>query len=460
MTEKKAHEVRIMARVVEYLASSSGSTAVVDCGSGKGYLSEALAAGLGLRVVGVDAQAVNTRGALKRHAIVERLVTGKRRGRPVSPSALTVQDLSRPYGGGVALLQDGTRGGTRGFAAVTGKVDLRDRGALHELLLPRHIHGEIQQLVDARTESSEDGKGTESAEGLVAVGLHACGDLAATMLRGFRAEGRANHEAAEVRAIVVVGCCYNLLSEVGGETGPSNPPPIPGLLEPGRTGTGESGEMGQRGDCEAPKDTQLVGFPMSQAVRTQRQGRSPFGRNTFNLGCAPAAALPREAELQPNELNNMYRSAFQVLWLRSLKALAAPHLRQDKVVVGKIGAKSHSFHDYVTRALARLALPPDALTASEIALCWSTCLARLPELRRLTAVRAVLARAVEALVLLDRAAFLLEVREELTSPPPAVVALFPLFDPVLSPRSVAVVALRDDPIIAQNRPGCSPHGQA
>ena len=132
-----------------------------------------------------------------------------------------------------------------------------------------------------------------------------------------------------------------------------------------------------------------------------------------------------------------------------------------KIVVGnRDSRRGCDVHTRASGALNIVACDPDALTASEIALCWSTCLARLPELRRLTAVRAVLARAVEALVLLDRAAFLLEVREELTSPPPAVVALLPLFDPVISPRSVAVVALRDDPIIAQNRPGCSPHEQA
>ncbi|KAF6168556.1 hypothetical protein GIB67_005168 [Kingdonia uniflora] len=45
---------------------------------------------------------------------------------------------------------------------------------------------------------------------LLLAGLHACGDLSVTMLRTFL-------ECKEVKALVSIGCCYNLLSEEGFE---------------------------------------------------------------------------------------------------------------------------------------------------------------------------------------------------------------------------------------------------
>ncbi|GFQ08433.1 protein rrnad1 [Phtheirospermum japonicum] len=54
-------------------------------------------------------------------------------------------------------------------------------------------------------ESHSPAKSNDSL--LVLAGLHVCGDLSVTMLRAFM-------ECDEVKAMVSIGCCYNLL--IGG----------------------------------------------------------------------------------------------------------------------------------------------------------------------------------------------------------------------------------------------------
>jgi len=66
MTQKKVHEVEVMSQVVAALVNISHASHVVDVGGGKGYLSSILALRHGLRVLGVDASPVNTRGAARR----------------------------------------------------------------------------------------------------------------------------------------------------------------------------------------------------------------------------------------------------------------------------------------------------------------------------------------------------------------------------------------------------------
>ncbi|XP_069102555.1 probable methyltransferase-like protein 25 [Argopecten irradians] len=70
MTDKKSHEVDIMTCVCSRLASSTGADVIVDMGSGKGYLSTQLALKCHKTVVGIDAQLVNTKGAIKRAKIL------------------------------------------------------------------------------------------------------------------------------------------------------------------------------------------------------------------------------------------------------------------------------------------------------------------------------------------------------------------------------------------------------
>ncbi|XP_063405487.1 probable methyltransferase-like protein 25 isoform X2 [Mytilus trossulus] len=91
MTHKKCHEVNIMSDVCSSISKNAGVDAVVDMGSGKGYLSTQLVYQHNLCVVAVDAQTINTHGAQKRASLLgkqwdalvrqaeEEVVEGKRK---------------------------------------------------------------------------------------------------------------------------------------------------------------------------------------------------------------------------------------------------------------------------------------------------------------------------------------------------------------------------------------------
>ncbi len=81
---------------------------MVDLGSGKGYLSDALALGYSLRVLGIDSAASNTSGAISRHALVTRLMNLKRYGDMASWPPSSAVDGGGGGGGGGA---GGGRGG-------------------------------------------------------------------------------------------------------------------------------------------------------------------------------------------------------------------------------------------------------------------------------------------------------------------------------------------------------------
>jgi hypothetical protein len=121
----------------------------------------------------------------------------------------------------------------------------------------------------SRSQSSSDANRSCS---LVLAGLHACGDLSVTMLRTFM-------ECEEVKALVSIGCCYNLLSEKSSEDSCSK-----------------------------------CGYPMSAGLRSL--GFS-LGKNARDLACQSAerwSSLGEDAGLQNFELHS-FRAAFQmVIW--------------------------------------------------------------------------------------------------------------------------------------------------
>jgi hypothetical protein len=76
-SKKKAHEIDLMANLVEKIVRHCKIDCVVDLGSGKGYLAEELAL-RGLKVVAIDSNPLNLKGAIKRHRLLTR--ESKRRG--------------------------------------------------------------------------------------------------------------------------------------------------------------------------------------------------------------------------------------------------------------------------------------------------------------------------------------------------------------------------------------------
>lgn len=127
---------------------------------------------------------------------------------------------------------------------------------------------------------------------LVLAGLHACGDLSATMLRTFL-------DCDKVKAVISIGCCYNLLSE-------------------------ESAE----------ESSFLCGFPMSKGVKSTG---FLLGRSARDLSCQSAErwrGLGETAGLHNFELH-AFRAAFQMVLFRyhpEILSKSLPLGRQGKAL--------------------------------------------------------------------------------------------------------------------------------
>ncbi|CAM8929023.1 unnamed protein product [Rhodiola kirilowii] len=72
------------------------------------------------------------------------------------------------------------------------------------------VHGKLPTLVGSHFSNPEEAtlqqRDIKAEASLVLTGLHACGDLSVTMLKSFS-------ECEDIKAVVSLGCCYNLLSE-------------------------------------------------------------------------------------------------------------------------------------------------------------------------------------------------------------------------------------------------------
>ncbi|XP_043689488.1 protein RRNAD1 isoform X5 [Telopea speciosissima] len=255
-------------------------------------------------------------------------------------------------------------------------------------------------------------------------------------------------ECREVKAVVSIGCCYNLLSEEGSEnTGPQ------------------------------------CGFPMSESAKLA--GFS-FGKNARDLACQSAERwrnLTRDAALQNFDLH-AFRAVFQMVLCRyypevwkaspsiGRKGKALRRQQQRRVLESNLrleeygqscstsdidslspkisssnnmgeGSQSYTvdkcslFENFCKSGLCRLGLVPsqeiDFLGVWKEAQHFSELVGPYWSLR------AALGPLLETLILLDRLLFLQEQGNMVEA------TVVPIFDPRLSPRNVAIIAWKKDP---------------
>ncbi|RLN30283.1 protein RRNAD1 isoform X2 [Panicum miliaceum] len=179
MNSKKKHEIENLAAVVHVIPKSCGAKTVVDVGSGQGYLAQALSFEYQLPVVAIDASSHHASVTVARAERIKKYYAAKR---------VEKQFLKVPRTVTCHVLSSDT------LAAVT-------------LDACKDDHGEHLRETKACTEKSPQiQEPTQSSPPLILAGLHACGDLSVNMLRVFVS-------CEQVKALVSVGCCYNLLSE-------------------------------------------------------------------------------------------------------------------------------------------------------------------------------------------------------------------------------------------------------
>ncbi|KAK9674568.1 hypothetical protein RND81_12G241300 [Saponaria officinalis] len=204
MSPKKKHEVEILSSLVNYTSRNVGAHRVVDVGAGLGYLTQVLAFQYQLPVVAIDASChhgtiTNTRAErIKKHYLAKLHKSGFEKGIPNMPKTITSHILSS------STLRE-----------------LSNYCFQHDDLDEKHLKEKcFNDSCDVRPEAGGQPSPCSAADAntgipLVLAGLHACGDLSVTMLRSMA-------ECEAVKAVVSIGCCYNLLSEDGFENGGSD----------------------------------------------------------------------------------------------------------------------------------------------------------------------------------------------------------------------------------------------
>ncbi|KAL4080840.1 methyltransferase domain-containing protein [Scleroderma citrinum] len=198
MSPKKEHEVSRMASFIRDLLSQDSrhrsAQHVVDVGSGQGYLSRALKE-QGLHVLALDSDESQTSSADK----------------------WRVKDsLRRAHEQRRAAFQNGCITAIRPPFPPAPTVSVENGSLTH-----RTVHIQQQSLEVAIVEWLHSGAHDISSPfqepiPIVFVALHACGSLTVDILRTFLAQQdktkNGSQRTWEPHSLVVVGCCYNLIS--------------------------------------------------------------------------------------------------------------------------------------------------------------------------------------------------------------------------------------------------------
>ncbi|XP_015683065.1 protein RRNAD1 [Protobothrops mucrosquamatus] len=216
---KKQHEVRRLAQVVQRLSERTGCRRVVDVGAGQGHLSRFLAFGLQLSVTAVegDPQLVAQAAKFDRALALE---LSKEQARRQAPDGASVQGPKHVVGWVsphsswpefVELLHSDEAEGK----AAAGDGSPRGAALGHHPTVPCELRETEARKggadcgedgPDSREQKSPPRLQAQHPQGtLLLTGLHACGDLSATLLRLFVA-------CPHIVGITSVACCYMKLS--------------------------------------------------------------------------------------------------------------------------------------------------------------------------------------------------------------------------------------------------------
>ncbi|XP_072249851.1 methyltransferase-like protein 25B [Leuresthes tenuis] len=429
---KKQHEIRKLGTLVKQLCDQTDCRRVVDVGSGQGHLTRFLSFGLGLSVTAIEADHTLVSMATKydgqllwalekekqknncsllplsqpfpRHvagwvnprasweAFIEQLRAGDHPPTPSGPSKKRLRAFDHQrcsHAVQTSPSHDSTH--YDAYSRNSNKNETEDE-------LSAENCSRCIQAVDQEVVNPEENTLREYPD-FVLTGLHACGDLSATLLRHFV-------NCPHVRGITSVACCYMKI------TTEENPTP-PGLVIPPSPLT-PNPEL-------SPSE---FGYPMSSWV-----GGLP-GRQLSYKAREGACHAVEDYMRRLRDESELLRTHCYRATLESFIRETRPELRRAGIQTIK---KAHllPFNEYACLGLARVGLPPTLPLDPE------RVEAMLKQQSRVVvyfSLALLLAPVVETLVLLDRMIYLQENGVD--------SQLVPLFDPNFSPRNCVLVALK------------------
>ncbi|KAI1635750.1 methyltransferase domain-containing protein [Biscogniauxia mediterranea] len=485
MKPKKMHEVRSFASYVHGLARDIAAehqgqsiTHFVDFGSGQNYLGRALAsAPYNKQIVAVEGRQHNIVGAKELDMLAG--ITEKPKVMRNKKLFLQQLDSMTPED---QLDQKALNRASKPVKVVEGyEADLSARDASEFVYTPEEGKGFIQ-YVEGRLESGdlsdvvsqleespapsssaaddEDAKRSDNDElRLMAISIHSCGNLSHHGIRSLVLNPR-------VRAVAIVGCCYNLMTERLGPPTYKHPYMRPSLQALNGRVIRES----------ARRDPQ--GFPMSERLGTHggAGGRGVRLNITARMMACQAPQNWTEAESDGFFTRHFFRAVLQKIFLdRGVIRKVYHHGEQppssspladspvpgetpfntstNPVIIGSLSKKCYrSFGAYVRGAVAKLTTASEyrgpnrdlirermaGLTDADIARYEAAYAPRRREISAVWTLMAFSAVVVESLIVTDRWLFLRQHAPDLVQHCWAET----VFDYRESPRNLVVVGIK------------------
>ncbi|XP_010258677.1 PREDICTED: protein RRNAD1 isoform X3 [Nelumbo nucifera] len=448
MNMKKKHEVETLAAVVRSIAESTGSQTIIDVGAGQGYLAQVLSFQYNLSVVAIDASSHHGAVTSARAERIKKHYAAKTKNAHLNvPQTVTCcvmsSDALKAFSD--ALLQKND------FEPLEMKeIDLGEP----------YLEGlEVERKKPSLCSNSNMGPS------LVLAGLHACGDLSVTMLRTFI-------ECKEIKAVVSIGCCYNLLSEEGSQNSGSQ---CGFPVSEGAKLSGLSlGKSARDLACQSAerwrsltKDAALQNFELhafraafqmvlnryypeilttspsigrqGKALRRQQQRR--VLQNNLHVDkrtSLPLVATWEKCEMERSCTTSNYSEAYQGDTCSTLDRGGLSLQISSSYSSGCEGIWSLDryslFEKFCNSGLCRLGLLTNISQEIDFLGLWKEAQPFCELIGPYWSLRAVLGPVLETLLLLDRLLFLQEQGSSVKA-----VAL-PIFNPILSPRNVAIIA--------------------
>lgn len=250
---------------------------------------------------------------------------------------------------------------------------------------------------------------TDDVPGLCLTGLHTCGNLAPSCLRIYS-------ENSQIEAVCNIGCCYHLLTEQFSKF-------VYRAIRCER-----SPESKKRETCEQSEEPieNTFGFPMSQYLIDRE---TKLGRNARMLACQSVHRVVDKKELPNDHL--FFRALLELLIQRKCPEYL------DRIEVGRM-KQCHTFPEYVRKASKRNpVLTFDDITDDELNQMHDEFRTEERFLGLYHLMRVSVAAIIENVIMLDRFLYLKE-HEKVGH----VSYLVQFFDPVVSPRTYGLIAMK------------------
>ncbi|KAF2163496.1 hypothetical protein M409DRAFT_57393 [Zasmidium cellare ATCC 36951] len=453
MNVKKVHEVGLFASYLNRLTTDFAATQgqdishLVDFGSGQNYLGRALASEpYNKNIVAIESKQANAERArefdvMAKLAVKDKLMRNKKAFRQgmegpdtgVTPKPVVPVNLPTPP---ESSADDESTDGTKEAPEVetpttgTGKIQYVDHR-----IQDGHLSDVIERI-----------PGSSGNKNLMVMSLHSCGNLVHHGLRSLILN-------EDVKAVAMVGCCYNLVTE---RLGPATYK-LPELRPTTRTHP----RLKKTSEACDPN-----GFPMSARLCNYYNDSDPAGPDKgvrLNITSrmmavqAPSNWGPEDSE--SFFTRHFYRALLQRIFLdRGVVGPPPPDCVGGKspaghtsggtpIVIGSLRKDCYeNFVSYVRGAMAKLLVDPDKgdlftekmgdITDEEINRYYEEYKSRKKELSVIWSLMAFSAGVIEATIVVDRWLWLKE-QDEVQE-----AWVEPVFDYKLSPRNLVVVGLK------------------